>query len=75
MIAADELWDFRLGAISTLLANRAKAVLQEGREGLDAEKRNYGTECRDMRQCSTYGVFPGQTPFLKSAQSSPVGYF
>jgi hypothetical protein len=40
MIAADELWDFRLGAISTLLANRAEALLQEGREGLDAEKRN-----------------------------------
>jgi hypothetical protein len=40
MIAADELWDFRLDAISTLLANRAEAVLQEGREGLDAEKRN-----------------------------------
>ena len=40
MTAADELWDFRLGAISTLLANRAEAVLQEGREGLDAEKQN-----------------------------------
>jgi hypothetical protein len=40
MIEADELWDFRLGAISTLLANRAKAVLQESIEGLDAEKQN-----------------------------------
>jgi hypothetical protein len=40
MIEADELSDFRLGAISTLLANRAEAVLQESREGLDAEKQN-----------------------------------
>jgi hypothetical protein len=40
MTAADELWDFRLGAISTVLANRAKAVLQDSREGLDAEKQN-----------------------------------
>jgi hypothetical protein len=40
MIAVDELWDFRLGAISTVLANRAKAVLQDSREGLDAEKQN-----------------------------------
>jgi hypothetical protein len=40
MIAADELRDFRLGAISTLLVNRAEAVLQESREGLDAEKQN-----------------------------------
>jgi hypothetical protein len=40
MIAADELWDFHLGAISTLLANRAEAVLQESREGLYAEKQN-----------------------------------
>ena len=40
MIAADELWDFRLGAISTLLASRAEAILQESREGLDAEKQN-----------------------------------
>jgi hypothetical protein len=40
MIATDELWVFRLGAISTLLANRAEAVLQESTEGLDAEKQN-----------------------------------
>jgi hypothetical protein len=40
MIAADELWDFRLGAISIVLANRVKAVLQDSREGLDAEKQN-----------------------------------
>jgi hypothetical protein len=40
MTAADELWDFRLDAISTMLANRAKAVLQDSREGLDAEKQN-----------------------------------
>jgi hypothetical protein len=40
MIAIDELWAFRLGAISTLLANRVEAVLQESIEGLDAEKQN-----------------------------------
>jgi hypothetical protein len=40
MIAEDELWDFRLGTISTLLANRAEEVLQESREGLEAEKQN-----------------------------------
>jgi hypothetical protein len=40
MTAADKLWDFRLGAISTLLANRAEAVLQDSREGLDVEKQN-----------------------------------
>jgi hypothetical protein len=40
MTAADELWDFRLGAISTVLANGAKAILQDSREGLDAEKQN-----------------------------------
>ena len=31
---------FRLGAISTLLASGAEAILQESREGLDAEKQN-----------------------------------
>jgi hypothetical protein len=40
MIVADELWAFRLGAISTLLASRAEAILQESREGLDEEKQN-----------------------------------
>jgi hypothetical protein len=40
MTAADELWDFRLGAISTVLANKAKAVLQDRGEGLDAEKQS-----------------------------------
>jgi hypothetical protein len=40
MIATDELWAFRLGAISTLLASGAEAILQESREGLDAEKQN-----------------------------------
>jgi hypothetical protein len=29
-----------LGAISTLLASRAEAILQGSREGLDAEKQN-----------------------------------
>ena len=40
MIATDKLEAFRLGAISTLLASRAEAILQESREGLDAEKQN-----------------------------------
>jgi hypothetical protein len=42
MIATDELEAFRLGAISTLLASRAEAILQESREGLDAEKQKLG---------------------------------
>jgi hypothetical protein len=40
MTATDELWALRLGAISTLLASGAEAILQESREGLDAEKQN-----------------------------------
>jgi hypothetical protein len=40
MTVADELLDFRLGAISIVLANRAKAVLQDSGEGLDAEKQS-----------------------------------
>jgi hypothetical protein len=40
MVAADELWVFRLGAISILLASGAKAISQESREGLDVEKQN-----------------------------------
>jgi hypothetical protein len=40
MIETDELWVFRLGAISILLASGAEAILQESREGLDAEKQN-----------------------------------
>jgi hypothetical protein len=38
MIAMDELEAFRLGAISTSLANGAEAILQESRESLDAKK-------------------------------------
>jgi hypothetical protein len=40
MIATDELWVFRLGAISTLPVSGTEAKLQESREGLDAEKQN-----------------------------------
>jgi hypothetical protein len=46
MIATDELEAFRLGAISTLLASGAEAILQESREGLDAEKQKLGHETR-----------------------------
>jgi predicted DNA-binding protein (UPF0251 family) len=42
MIAMDELEAFRLGAISNLLAGGAKAILQESRESLDAEKQKLG---------------------------------
>jgi hypothetical protein len=42
MIATDELEAFRLGAISTLLANGAEAILQESRESLDAKKQKLG---------------------------------
>jgi hypothetical protein len=42
MTATDELEAFCLGAISTLLANGAEEVLQENREGLDAEKQELG---------------------------------
>ena len=42
MIATDELEAFRLGAISTLLASGAEAILQESRESLDAEKQKLG---------------------------------
>jgi hypothetical protein len=42
MIVTDELEAFRLGAISTSLASGAEAILQESREGLDAEKQKLG---------------------------------
>jgi hypothetical protein len=40
MVAADELWVIRLGAISILLASGMKTISQESREGLDAEKQD-----------------------------------
>jgi hypothetical protein len=40
MVATDELWVFRLGAISILLASGDEAISQESREGLDAEKQD-----------------------------------
>jgi hypothetical protein len=46
MITTDELEAFRLGAISTLLASGAEAILQESRESLDAEKQKLGHETR-----------------------------
>jgi hypothetical protein len=56
-------------------ASWAEAISQESREGLDAEKQDYGSECKGMRRRSTNGVFPGQMPFLKSVQSSLSCYF
>jgi hypothetical protein len=50
MNAADELWDLRLGAISTLLANRAEAVLQESREGLDEKSK---TRAQNAEACDS----------------------
>jgi hypothetical protein len=42
MIVTDELEAFRLGAISTLLANGAEEILQESRKNLDAKKQKLG---------------------------------
>jgi hypothetical protein len=89
MIATDELEAFRLGAISTLLASGAEAILQESRESLDAEKQKLG---QGTWRCATVQYiwgFPGPDAiskkrpvitrrlFLKRwrAMSSPSGYF
>jgi hypothetical protein len=91
MIATDELEAFRLGAISTLLASGAEAILQESREGLDAEKQKlgHGTRRRATVQYIWGFLGPGATfktlachvitrpLFLKRehATSSPGRYF
>jgi predicted DNA-binding protein (UPF0251 family) len=51
MIVTDELEAFRLGAISTLLASEAEAILQESRESLDAEKQE--TRARNVEACDS----------------------
>jgi hypothetical protein len=59
MIATDELEAFRLGAISTLLASGAKAILQESKEGLDAEKKKLGHRTRSRATVQHIWGFPG----------------
>jgi hypothetical protein len=91
MIATDELEAFRLGAISTLLASGAEAILQESREGLDAEKQKLGHGTRRRATVQYIWGFPGpgatsktlachvitRSLFLKRghAMSSPGRYF
>jgi hypothetical protein len=91
MTATDELEDFRLGAISTLLVGEAEAIPQESREGLDAEKQElgHGRRRRVTVQCIWGFPGPGATSktlachviarllFLKRghAMSSPDRYF
>jgi hypothetical protein len=89
MIATDELEAFRLGAISTLLANGAEAILQESRESLDAEKQKLGHGTWRRATVQYIWGFPRRDAiskkcpvitrrlFLKPrcAMSSPSGYF
>jgi hypothetical protein len=89
MTATDELEAFRLGAISTLLTSGAEAVLQESREGLDAEKQKLGHRMRRRATVQYIWGFPRldakskkrpvitQLLFLKRwrATSSPGRYF
>jgi hypothetical protein len=89
MIATDELEAFRLGAISTLLASREEAILQESRESLDAEKQKLGHGMWRRATVQYIWGFPGPDAiskkcpvitrrlFLKRrcAMSSPSGYF
>jgi hypothetical protein len=59
MIATDELEAFHLGAISTLLASGAEAILQESREGMDAEKQKLGYGTRRRATVQYIWGFPG----------------
>jgi hypothetical protein len=89
MTAMDELEAFRLGAISTLPANGAEAVLQESGEGLGAEKQElgHGMWRRTTVQC-IWGFLKPDAEFKKRpvitqllslkrwcATSSPGRYF
>ena len=67
---ADELEAFRLGAISTLLANRAGAELQRGSGGRKARTRARKAEAAEKR--SAYGIFPSQIPFPKAPSQHPA---
>jgi hypothetical protein len=91
MIATDELEAFRLGAISTLLASGAEAILQESIDGMDAEKQKLGHGTRRRAAVQYIWGFPGpgatsktlachvitRPLFLKCghAMSSPGRYF
>jgi hypothetical protein len=59
MTATDELEAFRLGAISTLLASGAEAILQESRESLNAEKQKLGHGTRRRAIVQYIWGFPG----------------
>jgi hypothetical protein len=59
MIATDELEAFRLGAISTSLASRAEAILQESRESLNAKKQKLGHEAWRRATVQYIWGFPG----------------
>jgi hypothetical protein len=59
MTATDKLEAFRLGAISTLLASGAEAILQESRESLDAKKQKLGHETRRRATVQYIWGFPG----------------
>jgi hypothetical protein len=65
MIATDELWVFRLGAISTLLASGAEAILQESREGLDARKAELGLRTQRHATVQYIWGFPGPDAISK----------
>jgi hypothetical protein len=76
MIGTDELEAFRLGAISTALASRAEAMLQESRESLDEKaKQNLGHGVWRRATVQYIWGFPGLDAVPKSVQSSPSGYF
>jgi hypothetical protein len=89
MIAMDELEAFRLGAISTLLANGAETILHESRENLDAKKQKLGHRAGRRATAQYIWDFPEpdviskkcplitQPLFLKRwrAMSSPSRYF
>jgi hypothetical protein len=70
---ADELEAFLLGAISTLLANRAGAKLQRGSGGRKARTRARKAEAAE----SAVYVWdiPESDTVSKSTQSAPGGYF
>jgi hypothetical protein len=91
MIATDELEAFRLGAISTLLASGAEAILLESRESLDAEKKKLGHGTQRHATVQYIWGFPGPSATSKTlachviarlfvlkcghAMSSPGRYF
>jgi hypothetical protein len=69
---ADELEAFLLGAISTLLANRARAEL---REDLEAGKQKLGHGKQRRPKAQYMRDIPESDTVSKSAQSAPGGYF